>query len=267
MRHLSSGRVVAPGVSVLAHLSRSHYLDVYDAWCARRSCHVIVKTLRPDRLRDRDSHRSLLREGRLLHRLDHPHIVRSYGVHDGERPVILLETLGGETLSHLLGRRRHRLSAGDVAILGTHLASALGYLHGEGVLHLDLKPSNVIADGGRAKLIDLSLARPPGRMAGGRGTWWNMAPEQARGGEIGTAADVWGLGTVLYEAAAGATPFRALETGDEDDPPALRHRAPSLRGVRRVPRPLASAIDGALDPEPAARPTVDEMLALLASAA
>ena len=74
-----------------------------------------------------------------------------------------METLDGET------RRAPRrpppggLDAEDVAWLGLHLASALHYLHGRGVLHLDVKPSNVVAEAGRAKLIDLSLARPPGR--------------------------------------------------------------------------------------------------------
>ena len=266
MRPLGPGRVVAPGVRVLGHLARSHYLDVYDAWCERRACHVVVKTLRPNRLRDRSSHDSLLREGELLCRLAHPHIVRAYGVHDGARPVIVLETLGGETLSHLFHRRQRRLAAVDIAHLGIHLASALAYLHGEGILHLDLKPSNVIADGGRAKLIDLSLARPPGRMDGGRGTWCNMSPEQARGGDIGPAADVFGLGTVLWEAAAGRNPFEDLDAGDEYYPQLIHHAA-MVSARRRVPVRLAQVIDGCLEHEAADRPTLDEAIAELAACA
>jgi eukaryotic-like serine/threonine-protein kinase len=266
VRPLGPGREVAPGVRVLAHLARSHYLDVYDAWCARRACHVVVKTLRPNRLRDTSSHASLLREGELLCRLAHPHIVRGYDVHDGARPVIVLETLGGETLSHLFHRRRRRLAAAEVAHLGLHLASALAYLHGEGILHLDLKPSNVIADSGRAKLIDLSLARAPGRMDGGRGTWCNMSPEQARGGEIGPATDVFGLGTVLWEAAAGRNPFEDLDAGDEYYPQ-LVHRAAPVATRRRVPAPLARVIDGCLADDAAHRPTLDEAIAELAACA
>ena len=73
-----------------------------------------------------------------------------------------METLDGETLAHLVDRRPAALAAEDVAWLGLHLASALRYLHGHGLLHLDVKAANVVADAGRAKLIDLSLARPPG---------------------------------------------------------------------------------------------------------
>src|SRR5204862_1788144 len=200
-------------------------------------------------------------EGRLLRRLAHPHIVRAYGVHDLPRPVIVLETLGGETLGHLLRRRRRRLGAAEIAFLGTHVASALVYLHAEGMLHLDVKPSNIVADGGRAKLIDLSIARPPGRMRGGRGTWCNMAPEQARGGVIGPAADVFGLGTVLYEAATGANPF---DDYDPDEDPSLKYRAARVRRARRLPVALEAVIDGCLEPAAADRPRLDEALATFA---
>ena len=255
MRPLGAGRELAPGLRVLAHLARSNVLDVYDAFSERRAARVVVKTLRPDRRGDRAARTALLREGRLLRRSSHPHIVRAYEVHDGERPFVVLETLGGETLAHLLERRDRRLGTGELAHLGGHLASALHYLHGEGILHLDLKPSNVVADGGRAKLLDLSIAQRPGRVRAGRGTWCNMAPEQARGGIVGPAADVWGLGTVLYEAATGENPFLDLDQ--------LVDRAPPVRGQRRLPSGLARLIDASLDPVPERRPAVADLLATL----
>jgi serine/threonine protein kinase len=266
MTPFCAGREIAPGVHLIALLARSHHLDVYDAWSDQRVCRVVVKTPRPDRLREPAARTDLLREGRLLRRLAHPHIVRAYGVHDGPRPAIVLETLGGETLAHLLGRRRRRLAAPEVAHLGTHVASALSYLHAEGVLHLDVKPSNIVADGGRAKLIDLSIARPPGRMRAGRGTWCNMAPEQARGGIIGPPADVWGLGTVLYEAATGTNPFDEIDCGD-DEYPQLLHRAAPVRSLRRLPAPLTAVIDGCLEPAAPDRPRLDEALARLGEVA
>jgi serine/threonine protein kinase len=262
VRPLGPGRDVAPGVRVVEHLARSNVLDVYDAFCEARACRVIVKTLRPDRLRDRAARAALLREGRLLRRLAHPHVVRAYEIHDDGRPVVVLEMLTGETLGHLL-ECRPRLPAGDLRHLGAHLASALAYLHGEGVLHLDLKPANVIAEAGRAKVIDLSVARPPGRMRAGRGTWCAMAPEQARGGEVGPAADVWGLGLVLHEAATGRNPFYE---DDEHEYPQLHRRAPRVREGRRLPGPIAELIDAALEPEPADRPSVADALAVLSRA-
>jgi len=258
VRPLSAGRELAPGVRVTAHLHRSRHLDVYAADCARRRCPVVVKTVRPDRLERADVVAGLLREGRLLRRLAHPHIARGYEVHRAPRPAIVLETLGGETLARLLDRRP--LRAREVAELGRQLASALAYLHAEGIVHLDLKPSNVVADGGRAKLLDLSIAQRPGRVGAGRGTWCNMAPEQAAGGAVGAAADVWGLGTVLWEAATGANPLDARGR--------RRERPAPVRSLRpRLPRPLAEAIDACLAPDAAARPPLERLQARLAACA
>ena len=256
MRPLGPGREVVPGVRVLGHLHRSNGLDVYDAWCAHRAARVVLKTPRPDRLRDARTVRALLREGRLLKRLSHPSLVRAYEVHAGPRPAVVLETLGGETLQHLAARRR-RVPARQLAVAGIQLAGALRYLHGEGILHLDVKPSNAVADGATAKLIDLSIARRPGRVAAGRGTWCNMAPEQVEGGVVGPPADVWGLGTVLYELAAGESPF--ADDGGHDHPQ-LHRRAAPVRTHRSLPRPLAEAIDASLEPDPARRPAADQLI-------
>ncbi len=252
-----------PGYDLGARLARSDVLDVHEAWSRERGCSVIVKSLRPDRRGDAEAARSLRREGRLLRRLSHPHLVRAYEVLREPVDAVVLETLGGETLTHLVRRRDRRLSAAELAFLGHHLCSAVGYLHGQGWLHLDLKPSNVVADGGRAKLIDLSIARRPGRARAGVGTWCYLAPEQAAGGSVDAAADAWGIGAVLWEAATGVCAY-----GDDRDGghpfPALHRRADPVRRLRpRLPRRLADAIDACLEPEPAARPTVPELLAAI----
>jgi len=252
-----------PGYDLGERLARSDVLDVHEAWSRERGCSVIVKSLRPDRRGDARAARSLRREGRLLESLSHPHLVRAYEVLHEPVDAVVLETLGGETLAHLVRRRDRRLSAVELSFLGQHLCSAVGYLHDQGWLHLDLKPSNVVADGGRAKLIDLSIARRPGRAGAGVGTWCYLAPEQAAGGIVDAAADVWGIGGVLWEAATGVCAF-----GDDRDEgrafPALDRRADPVRRLRpRLPRPLAGAIDACLEPDPAARPTVPELLAAI----
>lgn len=258
MRPRQRGSRLAPAYEVVGHIARSGALDVYDAWSEQRRCRCVVKTLRPDRRGDAAARRALMREGRLLARLCHPSIVRGYETLREPHPLVAMETLGGETVARLIERRR--LTAVELAFLGLQLSSAVSHLHAAGVLHLDLKPSNVIAENGHAKLIDLSVARPPGRTRAGVGTWCFMAPEQARGGQVGPAADVWGVGIVLYAAAAGDTPF----ADGDGEYPQLHASAPPLRGLRsRLPRSLTAAVDACLDPDPEARPAVDELRALL----
>ena len=252
---LRPGERIGRGYEVIEHLSRSNVLDVYDVWSEERACRCVAKTLRPDHAGDARARRALIAEGRLLERLRHPHVVAGYETLTRPRPAVIMETLSGETLTYLIENRPRPLSARELAFLGLQLASALGYLHRHGVLHLDLKPSNVVAEAGRAKLIDLSVARPPGRLKSGVGTWCYMAPEQARGGLVGPAADVWGIGVVLWTAIDGDTPFR----DESREYPQLANRAAPARSLRRLPRPLAGAIDRCLEPEAELRPSLVEL--------
>jgi serine/threonine protein kinase len=261
------------GYEPIALLSRGNDFDVYDAWSFERGCRVIVKTVRDDLLGDRHLGQRLLREGRLLVSLSHPHIVRGYEVREGgPRPIIVIETLGGETLSHLI-RAGGLLEDEEAAQLGLQIGSAVRYLHARGRLHLDLKPSNVIAENGRAKLIDLGLSSAPGFVESGLGTWCYLAPEQARGGPVGPAADVWGLGATLYEALSGWPPFDDPEREidglmDEDiEFPQLERLARPLAEVSAAPPDLAHLVDCCLLPDVEMRPTLEFVLERLEAAA
>ncbi|MGG7570065.1 serine/threonine-protein kinase [Streptomyces sirii] len=280
---LAAGTTVAPRYEVLAHLCRTGWLDLYDAWSQERECRCVVKVLRPDRRGERRLRERLLQEGRWLQTFTHPHLVRGYETGRTPQPFVVLETLTGETLAHLVDRRRRRLAAADLALLGLQLCSALHYLHGHGLLHLDLKPSNVVVGCRRAKLLDLSVARPPGPAPPGIGTLGYLAPEQARGGLLTPAADVWGLGGTLYEAATGTVPFddggtwdgsgaASWDTGSasQEEADAGRYRYPQLDGPapavstrRRLPHTLGAAIDRCLAPDPAARPSLTQLAAAL----
>jgi serine/threonine protein kinase len=251
---LTEGVALAPGYEVIAHLSRSNLLDVYDVWSVERDCRCVAKLLRPDCAGEVRARRRLLDEGRLLERLTHPNIVRAYETLERPQPIVILETLSGATLWHLICSRSRRLALPDILFLGLHLCSAVGYLHRDGILHRDLKPANVIADAGQAKLIDLSLAKPPGKARPGAGTPNYMAPEQARGGELGPAVDVFGIGAVLYTAAVGRAPFDAT-----NGYPQLERKADPVSAHRRVPAGFMGTIADCLAPVPEDRPAVHEL--------
>ena len=171
--------------------------------------------------------------------------------------MVILETDVGMTLEDIIDERVRRLPVGDLCHLGRQLTSAVHYLHDHGYLHLDIRPGNVMAHGGTAKLIDLSIARPPGLVRRGTGTQEYLSPEQARGEVVSAASDVWGLGVTLYEAATGLAPFSPLDEAEDGPfargdffqlqrpaPPIrkLRTRLPTLvhRAARRLPRDRAA---------------------------
>jgi serine/threonine protein kinase len=273
------GHQLAPGYVVIEHVRRGEDLDCYETWSSQRYCRCFVKTLQPDAATDASARRYLKREARLLLSLSHPHLVRAYEYivpPDGQPPLLVLENLTGATLSYLLnhnGGRPARLSAADLRHLGQQLCSVLRYLHSRGYLHLDVKPSNIIASHGVARLIDLSLARPPGHCPAGTGTSGYLSPEQLAGGELGPPADVWGVGLVLYQAATGTQPFDlpdvSLSTGSTLSrcDALLAHPAPKVRARRRLPPDVATVIDACLHLDPDRRPTLEVLDAALATLA
>lgn len=253
-------------------LHRSRHADTRHAtWQGRP---VVVKRVRSDiegADERQDASHGILREGLLLQRFEHPSIVRVVALLQ-DPATLVLELVPGKPLREDLKLRR-RIGAVECARIGMQLADALAELHRRAVLHRDVKPANIIYDGTRAVLIDFHLAKEPGAMRGGAGTRLFAAPEQVRGGHVTTAADVWGLGTVLYRAATGRLPFHA-ETGHpqltERPVPALMRLAQSRFGgdVARagidLPPALADVIDRTLTTDPAQRPSADELRQLLA---
>lgn len=257
-RHLP-GEYVMPGLRIIGLLRRGNDIDVYDAWSDERDCRCVVKTLRPDERSNRRARRALLDEGRLLREFTHPNIVRAYEVHERPSPIVVLETLSGDTLGYLIGSHGPRLPLVELCAMGIQLCSAIGYLHRNDLLHLDLKPSNVICHLDRAMLIDLSIARAPGRGRAGVGTTAYMAPEQVRGETLGPPTDVWGLGALLYAAATRRAPF-----GDDGIELARSPAAP-LASLRRVPRRFGEIVDACLALDPDHRPSVTEVSRALRS--
>ncbi|HET7572331.1 MAG TPA: serine/threonine-protein kinase [Gaiellaceae bacterium] len=220
---------------------------------------VALKRLAENLARDEERRSRFLREAKLAARLSHPNVVRVYdvGEEDG-RPFIAMEYVEGETLADLV-QRCGPLPPEQVVSLGIQACRALAAAHAAGLVHRDVKPHNLLlASDGTLKLGDFGIAVG---LEGTRlteagtvlGTAAYLAPEQARGGTVSAAADVYGLGAVLYELLAGRPPRTVASLGELGRRDAyrirdLRETAPS------VPGPLAAAVARCLAFDPAERP-------------
>ena len=257
---LDEGDAIAPGRTVLRRLGGGSRYEVFLVWDEHRLAVLVAKVLRPDQANDLTSLRELGREGEALAQLAHPVIVRGFDVvTEGRFPHLLIEHLEGPTLHELI-ERDGALAPEQALPLGLHVASALHYLAAEGMVHLDVKPENVVM-GAPPRLIDFSVARPlasAARLHCPIGTDAYMAPEQCdrAHGAIGTASDVFGLAATLHHAVGGRRPF---PRGEGERLPQLT-RAPEPL-PRRAPRELSSLLLAALAVDPAARPTAAEFAA------
>jgi serine/threonine-protein kinase len=226
---------------------------------------TVVKVVRPHRVDDESSLRGLRREVDTLSMVNHPVVARGLrAVLDGERPHVVLEAIDGPRLSTLL-RRYGPLPEQQYLPLAIEVASALHYFRRQGVVHLDIKPSNIIM-GAPARLIDLSVARTVEEAAVLRypiGTDAYMAPEQCdppASGTPGPASDMWGLGATLFEAISGYRPF-----ADGDEAAAeVADRFPQLRDLAyglpdKVPSDVAKVVLACLEPRPEDRPLPHEL--------
>jgi serine/threonine protein kinase len=251
---LAEGDEIAQGRSVLRLLGGGRRYEAYLVWDEHMLAPMVAKLLRPDQAEDEVALRALRREAEALDALAHPVILRGFdAVLDPPHPHVLVEHLEGPTLRELLSGGRSR-PAERVRALGMSVASALHYMAGEGWLHLDLKPSNILM-GAPPRVIDLSLARTLERAARVRepiGTNAYMAPEQCEpNGELSPATDVWGLGATLYQALAGWRPFP--KPIPEERFPQLHAEARPLPPAR--PNELSAAVRACLRPDSAERPT------------
>jgi len=179
----------------------------------------------------------------------------------------------GRTFGELL--EQGRMSDRDILEIGVALCDALSHAHAQGIVHRDVKPSNVLVPerptsrAHPAKLTDFGVARVIGgaslTLTGDVvGTAAYMAPEQAEGRETGVPADVYSLALVIYEAMTGVNPVRTSTAATRAR--RLGAHLPPLRRQRRdLPRELGCAVDQALRPRPRERGTLEELRGALES--
>ncbi len=205
-------------------------------------------------------------EVRTLARFAHPNLVRllDAGELDG-RACLVMDLVDGPTLARRLASGPLQLD--DATSVGAGVASALAYVHGEGIVHRDVKPANVLlgrdqvarlADFGIARLVDTTGLTATGFVLG---TPAYLAPEQVQGGDVGREVDVYALGLVLVECLTGR---RAFEGTPAELTAARLHRAPDL------PPGLEPRLSGLLSAmtarDPGDRPTAAEVVDALGTA-
>jgi serine/threonine-protein kinase len=267
---LVDGEELVPGRTAHRLLGGGWNYEAYVAFDDALHYPVVVKALRPDRVADPAALRGLRREAEVLGSIAHPVIARLLDAElGGERPHLVLELVEGPRLSTLL-RRFGPLALEQVAPLAAELASALHYLHGRGLVHLDVKPKNVIM-AAPPRLIDLSIARTvehAARTDHPIGTDAYMAPEQCEptgGAPMQPASDVWGLGVTLHEAIAGERPFPRGSGHPDASPterwPQLVHDPEPLS--THVPAAVAGTVRACLERNPQDRPPAAAVAAAL----
>lgn len=211
LRHPETGMVVA-GYLVEELIGRGGMGDVYRARDERLERNVALKILAPRYAEDDDFRERLLKESRLAASLDHPNVVPVYdaGEVDGQLFLAMRYVEGTDLKAQL--RRGGALDAERAVEIAGQVADALDAAHAQGLVHRDVKPSNVLIDTrGHCYLADFGLTQSvsdqgptDGRLMG---TVDYAAPEQIRGDAVDGRADVYALGCLLFEALTGTVPF------------------------------------------------------------
>ncbi len=191
---------------------------------------VALKLMSAELAKEPNQRKRFQTEARAASSLNHPNIVVVYEVGETEegRPFLAMEYLEGQTLDSVLKQRRLKIR--EIISIGSQVANALSAAHARGIVHRDIKPANIMLDAhGHAKVLDFGLAKrftqdalsdaaplssgitQPGMMIG---TPHYMSPEQALGRELDHRSDIFSLGVVLYELAAGQKPFLGQTVGE-----------------------------------------------------
>jgi eukaryotic-like serine/threonine-protein kinase len=258
---LTPGRIVGSRYRLTELMGTGGMATVWAATHLELSTPVAVKFQKTWVTGDRAAEEKFKREARAAARLKSPHIVHvyDYGVDDGV-PYIVMELLHGESLRHRLNRSAP-LPAEEVLRWVRQAAKALDFAHKSGVVHRDVKPSNLFSardgDDEIVKLLDFGIARSSDTETTGDatdsavivGSVAYMSREQARGEPTGSQSDVWSLAIVAYEALFGETPFQGANVPDTlARINAGKFRLPSsfARGYEN----LDSLFEAALNPEP-----------------
>ena len=260
---LRPGVRLDPDLTVIDHLGGRRKADLYLCRSKRFRGPVASKVLRPEHAIQASAHHAFLKEGERLLHLRHPNVVEGYSVEVEDHPLIVMQYLSGQTVAIAFLRGNYEaFEIAHVISAIVQVADALSYIHQQGLLHLDVKPSNVMYEDGHVTLFDFSAAKPyspekPLRTSAGTPNY--KAPEQTYRREAGYSTDVFGLGVLSYQLLTGGPlPYRSVETTDADGKTrrlldySLPPKPPSSLNPG-LPQAIDSVTLAAISPEPAER--------------
>ena len=245
---------------ILEEIGKGSMGVVYKARDPNLDLVVALKVLRRDRLDNESLVNRFVSEARALGRLDHPNIVRVFNVDDDQGSVyIVMEYVEGDSFAGHM--KEMRSDPARIAEIGATIAEALDSAHRKGIVHRDVKPGNILIKGdGTLKITDFGIAHIEDSSMAEKtqageilGTPAYMSPEQVLSRHVDGRSDIFSLGIILYEMAAGARPFGG--TGFNAIFNAITQEEPvEIRSLNSdLPKPLADAIMKCLRKSPGER--------------
>lgn len=215
---LVPGQILAGRYQIVRYISKGGMSQIYQAWDVRAQQHVAIKLARHDSDHALTFVERLRYEAQVLAKISHPNIVRLLDYQESNQwAFLVLQWIPGRSLKELLQERHQPFQATEITPWIQDICSALGYLHNRGIIHCDLKPSNILIYEQHAVLLDFSVAQVHGRLLpfpydpSPAGTIAYMAPEQLEGKVLDARADIYALGTIIYELLTLKRPFHNVE--------------------------------------------------------
>jgi serine/threonine protein kinase len=230
---------------------------------------VVLKLLAPDLMSEAESRKRFLREARLASALDHPNICTIYEIAEVDNQYfIAMQYIPGKTLKKVIGSKP--LSLDSVFSIALQVGDALAAAHAKGIIHRDIKSSNIIiTPGGKAKVLDFGLAKLLSekgrvepveaqadeltRLGTPLGTPSYMSPELANGERADHRSDIFSFGVVVYEMATGKLPFRGQTSVDVMHAVLHEVHKPAIEVNDKLVPDMSTIIDNAIAKKPADR--------------